>query len=155
MALTLESALSVKRKALADTRNPDSQALLRTFFSYWAQHKRNADLQFVGISGLQTADVVLADVPARLMVLFLRKPAGSTVDSWAKISDHAAAAAATADEGSKLVGTNGGGQEICKVFPQGLRFATGITIGAHTTVGGAAKSLVADAPVGFGIVGSL
>jgi len=155
MALTLASALSVKQKALADTRKPSTQSLLRTFFSHVAQHLGNRDLQFVPISALQTADVVLGDVPCRLFVLFARKPTASTVDSWLKGSDHVSAAAADPDVAAKLVGTGGGGQEVCLVFPDGLIMSAGLTVGAHTTVTAASKSLIADAPVGFAIVGAL
>lgn len=153
MAQTLASALSVKQKALADTRNPSTQALLRTFFSYWSQHKGNGDLQFVAISGLDAADVVLSDVAGKLHVLFLRKPDGSTTDAWAKISDHASAAAANGDLTLKFIGTDGENQELCNVYPDGMKFGTGITIGSHTANNGAVKSASADAPVGFGIVG--
>jgi hypothetical protein len=153
MALTLTSALSVKQKALADTRNPSTQSLLRTFFSHWAQHRGNGDLTFVPISGLQTADVIAADVPCRVHVVMLRKPAASTVDAWAKASDSATASIADGDFVMKFVGTNGGGQELCAVYPDGQKMAAGVTFGSHTAVAGATKSLVADAPVGFAIVG--
>lgn len=154
MAQSLASALSVKTKTLAASRNPDSQSLLRTFFSYWAQHKGNADIEFKPISGLNSADAVLSDVAGRLLVLFLRKPSASTTDAWAKISDHATTAAANGDVVVKLIGTGGGNQEVCLVFPQGLKLGTGATIGSHTTVNGNTKSNVADAPVGFAIVGA-
>lgn len=154
MALTLASALSVKQKTLADTRNADSQSLLRTFFSYWSQHKLNGDLQFVPVSGLSSADVVLANVPARLHVLFLRKPSASTTDAWAKISDNTTTAGTNPDLAVKLIGTGGGNQEVCLVFPQGLKFGTGITLGSHTANNGNTKSNSADAPVGFAIVGA-
>ena len=154
MAQTLASALSAKQKALADTRNPDSQSLLRTFFSYWAQHKGNADIEFKAISGLNAADVVLSDVAGRLLVLFLRKPTASTTTAYAKISDHATTAAAAAELVVALIGTGGGGQEICQVYPKGLIFGTGMTLGSHTTAAGNTKSASADAPVGFAIVGA-
>jgi hypothetical protein len=148
MAQTLASALSVRQKALADTRNASSQSLLRTFFSFWAQQKGNADLEFKAISGLQTADA------GKLHVLFLRKPSASTTTAYAKISDHATVAAAAAELVAALIGTGGGNQEICQVYPDGLKFGTGMTIGSHTTASGNTKSAAADAPVGFAIVGA-
>lgn len=154
MALTLVSALSVRQKALEATRKPSSQSLLRTFFSYWSQHKGNADIQFVAISGLSAADVVIANVACRLLLVFLRKPTASTTDAWAKISDHATVAAANGDWTAKLIGTGGGAQEICSVFPDGLILGTGATMGSHTSVNGNAKSAAADEPVGFAIVGA-
>lgn len=153
MAQTLASALSAKQKALADTRGAASQSQLRTFFSYWAQHKLNADIEFKAISGLNAADVVLSDVAGRLHVLFLKKPAASVTSAWAKISDHAAAAAANGEVTVYFIGAGGGSQEACVVFPNGLIFGTGITIGSHTANNGAVKSAAADAPVGFAIVG--
>jgi hypothetical protein len=154
MAQTLENALRVKQKTLDFTRKPAQQSLLRTLFSHLAQHKGNPDLQFVPISGLETADVVLSDVPGRLYAVLVRKPVASTVDAWFKVSDHASAAAAAADFAAKLVGTGGGGQEVLLVFPDGVILATGATAGSHTAVGGSSKSLVANAPVGFAIVGA-
>jgi hypothetical protein len=153
MALTLVSALSVKQKALAETRNPSTQSLLRTFFSYWAQHKGNGDLTFVAVSGLNSADQVLSDVACRVHVLMLRKPSASTTDAWAKVSDHATVAAADGDITMKFVGTGGGSQELCLVYPDGQKCATGATAGSHTAVNGNTKSASADAPVGFAIVG--
>lgn len=153
MAQTLERALNVKNKALGDTRKASSQSVLRTLFGYLAQHKPNTDLQIVPLSGMETADVVASDVAARLYAVLVKKPTASTVDSWVKASDHASAAAANGDWVTKLKGTAGGGQEVCAVYPDGLMFPTGITFGAHTTVNGAGKSLVADAAVGFAIVG--
>jgi hypothetical protein len=154
MALTLASALSVKQKALADTRAAATQSLLRTFYSYWSQHKGNADLQFVPISGLNAADGVAADVACKLYVAFFKKPTASTTDAWLKASDHATVAAANGDFVLKFIGTGGGGQELCAVFPNGMIFGTGITFGSHTTVNGNTKSNSADAPVGFAIVGA-
>ena len=154
MAQTLENALNVKKKALGDTRTAASQALLRTLFSYLAQHKPGVDLQFVAISGLDTADVVLSDVAGRLYCVLLRKPAASTTNAWAKISNHATTAAANGENTYFLVGTGGGGQEICECHPNGQIFTTGMTIGSHTANNGNTKSNIADAPVGFGIVGA-
>lgn len=153
MAQTLASALSAKQKALADTRSAATQSLLRTFFSYWQQHKGNNDIQFVAISGLQSADVVLSDVAGKLLALFLKKPTASTVSAWAKISDHATVAAAAAELVLYFIGAAGGGQELCVVFPNGEIFGTGMTLGSHTANNGNSKSLIADAPVGFAIVG--
>jgi hypothetical protein len=154
MAQTLATALSVKQKALSDTRDPASQSVLRTFFSYISQHRGSPDLQFVAISGLNAADVVLSDVALKLYVVLLKKPTASTTDAWAKISDHASAAAANGDWVSKFIGTSGGGQELCAVWPAGMKLGTGATIGSHTTVNGSTKSASADAPVGFAIVGA-
>lgn len=154
MALSLASALSAKQKALADNRKPASAQVIKTFFSYWAQHKGNNDLQFVAITGLDSADKVVADAACKLHVLYLVKPTASTTDAWVKGSDHATVAAANGDIVFKFIGTSGGGQEVCFVSGNGLRFGTGLTFGSHTTVNGSTDSNIADAPVGFAIVGA-
>lgn len=155
MALTLENALRVKQRCVTDARKAATQSVFRTLFSHLAQIKRNPDLQWVALTGLSSADVVAADVPCRLYGLVATKPAASTTDSWLKGSDSTSAAGGSADIGFKLAGTGGGGQEIQPVFPDGLIFNTGLTFGAHTTVNGTTDSNIADAPVGYAVVGAL
>jgi hypothetical protein len=154
MALTLASQLSVRQKALETTRAAASQAQLRTLFSYLSQHKPGIELQFVPVSGLDSADVVVADVACRLYALFLRKPTSSATTAYVKGSDHASAQGANAELGIMFLGTGGGGQEACQCYPAGLMFGTGLTLDCHTTSSGTTKSDAADAPVGFAIVGS-
>ena len=154
MAFTLEDALRVKQKTLAHTRKAASQSVLRTLFSHLAQHKKNPDLKFAAIYGLESADVAASDAACRVYAVLLRKPAASTVDAWGKFSDHATVAAAAADFAEKFIGTSGGGQELCAVFPDGMLLGTGCTFGCHTAKDGNSKSLVADAVVGFAILGA-
>lgn len=154
MALTTEGALQVKQKARGSSRAVWSQSVLRTLFSFFAQHLPGKEFQFVAISGLDAADVVAANVAASLFAVLLRKPTASTTDAWAKASDHATVAAANGDWTQKMIGTSGGGLEHCACYGKGLPFGTGITFGSHTTVSGNTKSASADAPVGFAIVGA-
>lgn len=153
MALTLEDVNLVKRRTRYDTRKPGVSETLRALFKHM-ESLRNPDLKFQSISGLQTADQVLSDSPCKLYALYLTKPTASTVDAWAKLSDHATVAAANGDVTAKFVGTGGGGQTHCMAFNDGLQLATGATVGCHTTVNANGKSLVADAVTGFGIVGA-
>jgi hypothetical protein len=153
MSLTLENANQVKQRARSESRRAGQAAGLRSFWHYLEQ-LGNPDLQFVAISALQTADVVLANVACKLYAILITKPAASTVDSWFKVSDHATVAAAAADVVVKCLGTGGGGRGYAVIFHDGLKLGTGATAGAHTAVDGNSKSLVADAPVGFAIVGA-
>lgn len=154
MALTLENALRVKQKATPEIRKPAQQSLLRTLFSHIAQHRANPDLQFVAVTGLNSADLVVAGDPCRLYALLAKKPTASTTDAWLKGSDHATVAAANGDIVLKFVGTGGGGQELAAIFPDGMLFNTGLTLGCHTTVNGNTDSASADAVNGFAIIGA-
>lgn len=153
MALTVEDANKVKQRTFADLRGRHIGEQLKAFWNH-INALGNPDLQFVPISGLETADKVVADVACKLYGIYLRKPTGSTTDAWAKGSDHATVAAANGDIVAKLLGTGGGGKEHLMSFPSGLLLGTGLTVGAHTTVNGNTKSNVADAPIGWAIVGA-
>jgi len=153
MALTVENANLVKQRTFTDLRGRHIAELLKGFWNH-INHAGNPDLQWVYFSGLETADKVIADVACKLYAVYMRKPTASTVDSWVKASDHATAAAANGDIVVKLLGTGGGGREYVLLFPNGLLMGTGVTIGAHTTVNGSSKTLVADAATGWAIVGA-
>lgn len=153
MALSLEGINLVKRRARGDTRAVGVAESLRSLWKHM-ENLGNPDLQLVVISGLETADKVIADAACKLYALYLKKPTASTVDSWAKGSNHATVAAANGDVVVYLRGTSGGGRSYMPVFHDGLPLATGLTVGAHTTVNANGKSLVADAPTGFAIVGA-
>lgn len=153
MALTVENANLVKQRTFVDLRQRHIAEQMKAFWNH-INHSNNPDLQFVYFSGLETADKVVADVACKLYAVFMRKPTASTVDSWLKGSDHATAAAANGDLVVKLLGTGGGGREYLVTFPNGLLLGTGLTLGAHTTVNGSSKTLVADAATGWAIVGA-
>jgi hypothetical protein len=154
MALTLEDALKVKQRCLADTRTAGTQSMLRTLFSHISQMLKNPNLQYVALSGLNAADVVVSDVACKVYAIVGRKPDGSTTDAWLKGSDHATTAAANGDFVVKFIGTDGENRTLASLYPDGLLLGTGFTVGSHTTVSGNTKSASADAPVGFAIVGS-
>jgi len=152
MALTLEGVRRVIERTRWDTRKPGVAEAMRSFIKH-LQALGNPDLQFVAISGLDTADKVCADVAASLYAVFLAKPAASTTNAWVKASDSASAAGANGDLVVMLRSTVGA-KQFCLVFHDGLPFGTGITFGSHTTNNGSTKSAVADAATGFAIVGS-
>jgi hypothetical protein len=155
MALTLEEANLTKQRARSDTRSPAASLALKALFMHLAQNRANPKLQFTVISGLESADKVASDSACRVYAVYAKKPTASTVDSWLKASDHATVAATAPDWAEKLIGTSGGGQEHANVFLDGLLMGTGFTLGAHTANNGNSKSLVADAPTGFAIVGAV
>lgn len=154
MALpTLEGINLVKQRTRWDARKPGVSEGLRSLWKHMEQ-LGNPDLYFEAFSGLDSADQVISDSACKLYALFVKKPTASTVDAWMKGSDHATVAAAAADVTAKLVGTAGGGREYVLVFHDGLKLATGLTLGCHTTVNGNTKSAAADAATGFAIIGA-
>lgn len=153
MALSLEGINTVKRRARGDTRAVGVAEALRSLWKHM-ENLGNPDLQLVAISGLDSADKVIADAACKLYAVYIKKPDASTTDSWFKGSNHATVAAANGDITAYLRGTSGGGRSYCVVFHDGLPLGTGLTVGAHTTVNGNTKSAAADAPTGFAIVGA-
>jgi hypothetical protein len=153
MALSLEGILVVKQKSRFDSRKAGVTESLRALWAYM-DYLSNPDLQLVAFSGLETADVVIADAACKVHAIYMKKPAASTTNAWFKGSNHASAAAANGDFATFLVGTGGGGREYCPIYADGLPMGTGFTVGCHTTVNGNTKSNAADAATGFVIIGA-
>jgi hypothetical protein len=158
MALSLADINTAVRKLRGSARGAGTQEVSRALIAHF-NTLGNPDVQFVAYSGLQSADAVIANAACVLYCLFGKKPSGSTVDSWLKGSDHATVAAANGDIVAKFKGTDSnsaslGNREYLITFADGLVLGTGLTLGAHTTVNGNSKSLVADAPTGFAIIGA-
>lgn len=154
MAIATEAINLVKRRARADTRSVGVAESLRSLFKHM-ENLGNPDLQLVAISGLDSADKVIADAACKVYAIYLFKPTASTTDAWFKASNHATTAAANGDVVVYLRGTAGGGRSYCAVFHDGLPMGTGFTCAAHTTVNGSTDSAAADAPTGFAIIGAL
>jgi hypothetical protein len=112
----------------------------------------NPDLQIVEFASMNGADKVICAGACRLLAIFAKKPAGSTVDAWLKGSNHATVAAANGDIVTFFVGTGGGGKEYFQQYGDGLPLGTGLTIQAHTTVNGNTKSQNVDCPSGFVVI---
>lgn len=153
MALTLEQNLNVKERCRADAQKVGVAESLRALWKHM-QQLGNPDLKFKSISGLASADVVVSDAACKLYAWCIKKPSASTVDAWAKISDHASTAGTNPDVAVKMVGTGGGGRAYCPIWLDGLPLGTGCTVGCHTANNGNTKSAAADAVTGFAIVGA-
>jgi hypothetical protein len=153
MALSLENVNAVMQKVRMEARKPGVAEAIRSLKAH-LQQLSNPDLQLVPITGLRSADLVVADVACKLYAVFLQKPAASTTNAWFKGSNHASTAAANGELVIFLQGTGGGGRQYCPVFHDGLLFGTGLTVAAHTTNNGNTDSNIADAPTGFAIIGA-
>jgi hypothetical protein len=153
VALVLEDINLVKQRCRSESRKPASRIALDALFEH-LQQRRNPDLKFKAVDFTANADIVVSDAPCRLYALLVKKPAASIVTAYVKGSDDAATCNAASDLIVPLVGTDGGGQEVCLIFPDGLILNTGLTVASHTTVAGAVDSADADSAGGFFIVGA-
>lgn len=153
MALSLEGANLVKQKALAETRKPHVQALLKAFFSDVSQHSRNPDLQFVAFSALGSTDVVIADVACKLYVTYMKVPSTSDAATFVKQTDHASTASDAASEFRYKFGGSGASEDAV-IYPKGYAMANGVTMQGTTTADGGTGSDAADGCSGFVIVGA-
>lgn len=155
MALTLESAGKVRQKTRAITRNPAVFYSLKAFFLYWATNKNNADLQILPFSA---ADIVQATgvspiggVTSTVYVLYAKNAgAGDGTDSF--ISLHNATDNASAPLVTAVIQDDD--DIIYHLYPEGIVFATDLTISGATAAGGATESAEANAADGFVIVGA-
>jgi hypothetical protein len=151
MALSLVDANLVRQRAFAETRKAKVQAALKAFFSYWAQHKNNPNLQFVAISGLTAAETVIADAACKVHALFLASPAGATNASFCKMTDHAST---QSDDSSEWVTKIAATATECLISYDGLAFANGVTMQGNTTASGGTTSAAGDVCTGFAIIGA-
>jgi hypothetical protein len=153
MALSLESAVRVKQKALAETRRPHVQAMLKAFFSYHEQHKRSPDLQFVPFVALSDSETIIADAACRIYVTFMSVPSTSDAVTYVKQTDHATASSDAASENRFEFGGSGAQQDVV-IWPNGQPMGTGVTMQGNTTANGGTASDAADGCSGFVIVGA-
>jgi hypothetical protein len=152
MALSTQEPLLVRQKARGHTRKPSVQGALKQFFSYLNQHKGDPNLQLVAFADLTSATgVVIADVACKLYALYLKKPAGSTVAAFVKLTDDAVT---VSTDSAQYVVKLPTADEVVLVFHDGVALATGAVIGSYTTVNGATGSVAADQPDGFAIIGA-
>lgn len=148
-ALTLEDAHLSFQKIYPDAKSVPVAEVVRCLKKLQSEHLKGIQFQVVSISGMDSADKVIADVACKLYLIVVQKPSGSSTNAWFKLSDHASTAAAAADAALKLTDTN-----WHMIFNgEGMPYGTGITAGSHTTVNGNTKSAAADAPLGLAIVG--
>lgn len=150
-ALTLEDAHLSFQKMYPDARSVPVAEVIRCFKKVHAEFLKNPQLQVVALSGLESADGVIADAPCKVFLIAVKKPSGSAVTAFFKVSDNASTAAADGDLATmKLTDTN------WHTFfdPQGFPMGTGATAGSHTANNGNTKSAAADAPTGFAVIGA-
>lgn len=154
MALTTESALFVKEKALRSSGvKPGEEMALKALFMYLAQHKGNPTLYFYPFADL-TADVVAVDAPCKLFAVYCKKQATAT-DAFFKVFDDATNDA-TAGDAMLCVPLTTASEHSLFVQPDGFVLATGAVVGAYTALtgsNGATPSTSGDGPDGFVIVG--
>jgi hypothetical protein len=154
MALpTLEDANLVKQKTRMESRSVGVAEALRSLWKHM-QNLRNPDLYIEFFSGLSGGEVVISDAACKLFAIYAAKPAASTTTTFLKVSDHASAVQAGASLVVPFVGTGGGGQNHCLVFHDGLKFATGVTVGSVTAGDGTTDGNAADVVSGFAIIGA-
>jgi len=152
MALSTSGINLVRQRTFAETRKPKVQAMLKSLFSYLAQHKGSPDLQLVAFSDLTSGTgTAIADAACRVYAIFAKKPSASTLSAYFKGSDSPTTASATAPEFSMVLASN---VEDIVVFPDGLSMANGFAIRSDTTAAGSTGSVAADQPDGFVIVGA-
>lgn len=150
MSLSLTKSVLVTQASRSESRKAKTQIFLKTLFSYLAQHRGSPDLQIVNFSGLQSASTVVADAPCRLYALFLKKPTGSTVSVYAKVTDDAATASVGTNSVTQILP---GAEEQTLIYPDGLPFENGVVLRADTDPDSAAAPAAADRPSGFAIIG--
>lgn len=161
MALSLESALLVKRRVMQSIsgigtagKSPLAGAAFTEFWKWLAGHKNNPTLQFVAISDL-TADVVAANVACKLFAVFLKKQATAT-DSFYNVFDDATNDATEGDKRLTLGLVTASEQQFW-FNPNGLDLAAGMVHGAYTAAAGANGSTPTtsgDGPNGFVVIGA-
>lgn|SRR3990167_3643184 len=161
MALTLESANLVRQKVkLYQNFNTAMFGALKAFFLYWAGSKSNADLQYIPFSNITSADPGICQatgyspiggVTSTVHVFYVKNDGtGDGTDSFVSLHNN------TTNTNVDLAYVTGliddDNDQFLYINPEGLVFATDLTISAATTNGGATESAAANAGNGFVIV---
>lgn len=154
MALTLENINLVKQRTRWEVRTPGVSENMRAFWKHM-ESLGNPDLQFVPWDETGQAGSVIADVPAKLFVFYIKKPAASTVLAFVKlINATTVGTEAKGDLCVMMAAAVAAKKEFCLVFSDGLSFATGITVASDKGVDNSTASEVADSSAGFCIIGA-
>lgn len=167
MALTTQSAGLVRQKAYnavygtgtgtaTNTVSPYHFYAVKALFLHLAANKGNPDLQFAAYSAEQAVTAGGTDLIGGAATLYAwfakaRRTSGTT-SSWQELID----AAANSTDASLIAATRfkATGDQFLQVFPNGIAFATAVTIAAVTIASGSVESSAADASDGFIIVGA-
>lgn len=153
MAISLSSAILVKRRALAEIRKPHVQLALKTLFSYLSQHAGNPQLQIVFFEGLSDSETVIADAACKIYATYLKVPSTSVAATYAKQTDHASASSDASSEFRFEIGGAGAKEEIL-IYHTGAPMGTGVTMQGNTTANGGTGSNAVDRASGFVIIGA-
>jgi hypothetical protein len=166
MAVSVQNANLVRQKAYNAVYSPLGSSTsavspyhfyaIKAFFLHWAANKGNLDLQFIPYSAEQAVTNPGVDLTTGAGTLYVwyakaRRTTGTTA-SFQALHDAADNALTTTTVATQKI--NAVGQQFILVHPNGVAFATSLTISAATAVGGATESSAADATDGFVIVGA-
>lgn len=151
MALSLENALKVRLKTRALNLDPSAHGALKSFFLYWAQHKSNADLQFLPFSEAEcdaAGGTSKAADPCNVHFVYVKKE-NSATDNYFKIFDDATDDSTTTDQ--RLVLPLFTAEEsVHWCSNKGLPMAAGVVVTQHTTSEGTTDG--SDGGGGFVII---
>jgi hypothetical protein len=149
MALSLVEILKAKRRALNYSVAPSIQGYLKWFFSYMSQFAGNPNLQIVEFAALSASEVVIANVACTLYALVLLKATATA--TYTKLTD---SATTSSDADSEFrIKQAGAGQTMALMFPNGVPFASGITMQGNTAPSTGVGS-GANGGNGFAILGA-
>lgn len=162
MAISLEAASKVRQKTYALGLDPLVYAQLKAFFHYWADHKGNADLQYIPFLGTSIDDSggqVLADAACTLYAVYSRKgtldqrTAGTATDAYLALFDDATDDAGAGTDGRLTLPSLTASESNFWCSPSGIVCATGVVAKSYTDFDGTTDSSAGDAPNGFVIIG--
>lgn len=149
MALSLVEILKAKRRALNQTVKPSIQGFIKWFFEYMSQFAGNPNLQIKEFAALSSTEVVIADAACKLYGLVLRKATATA--TYTKLTD---SATTSSDADSEFrIKQAGVDQTMALMFPDGVPFASGITMQGNTAPSTGTGS-AADGGNGFAILGA-
>jgi hypothetical protein len=151
MALSLESANKVRLKTRGFNLDESARNALKSFFLYWAQHKGNADLQFLPFSEAEcdaAGGTAKADAACKVHFVYVKKEASDT-DNYFKIFDDATDDSTTTDQRLALPLFISGETQVWH-SNQGLPCAAGVVVTQHTTSEGTTDG--SDGGSGFVII---
>lgn len=152
MAISTQDSLLVWRKVagVGYSLKPYVQWALTQLKRWHSQFLGNPDLQLVQFSSLSDSETVIADAACKLYALVLQKAATATA-TFSKLTN---SATTSSDASSELrFWSNSASQQDVFTWPNGLAFATGITMQGNTTANGGTSSGT-DACSGFCIIGA-
>ena len=158
MTLSRENSNLVWQKVKIATEtfgtDPAIVSALRAIKEKLAGVGGNPNLQFIPINATDVDDAagkVLADVPATLVAVYLKKQATATATFLALLDDDTDDASPITDV-QAVIGLNAASQEAYLVYPDGQAYAVGMVAKAYTEFDGTTDAADTDTPNGFVII---